>query len=701
MKISICSIITLCLIFMEAFPQGISDSLFEINQVNVLASHHFRKENAGMKETRIDSMVLMEKINLGLSDLLSENTTVYIKDYGRGALSSASFRGTAPTHTQVSWNGININSPMLGMVDFSLIPMFIIDDISLQHGNSSIAHNSGGLGGHININNTVDWTNRFSARYYQGIGSFSTFDEFGQVNAGTKKFQSKTRAYHSYSKNDYKYINKNIFNPEQTTSGIHNNYPVQRNKNSDYLKYGAMQEFYYTPSVNWMLSAKAWYQNASRSIPTVMSDESNNTSSYAEELLNNINTNPYNEVSKNNRQDNNTLKAVIESKYYEHNMKTKFHSGIDHQQLDYKMVTQVSGFGKDTAVNSGSKIIGWYNNYSLDYDFNDNISANIKADYNHFDISTMDSVKQTGYDVTRNELSILGGTYVNLFKKINLSFMLRKDWIPNINTPVIYSLGTSYKPFKSHGLVYDASFARNFHNPTLNDMYWQPGGNPDLLPEKGHTIENGLTYRWNKQKTKFESQVSGYYSNINNWILWLPGFKGYWEPVNIKMVTSYGMECMLKMSKQINKINIHVQGNYAYTRSVNKEKLFGEGDESEGKQLPFIPVHSGNVFIKVTTNGYFINYQHNSYGVRNLLSSNRKGFDDDSDFFGLKSGSNPMYQLYPYHMNHLSFGKSYTNENFRLGVELKIHNLLNEQYRNILNRFMPQRNYTLVLKFNF
>ncbi len=694
-----CSILFFLLLFTETFAQGIRDSLFEINKVRVVAKHSFEKEEAGLKETKVDSMVMMEKINLDLSDLLAENTPVYIKDYGRGALSSASFRGTAPTHTQVSWNGININSPMLGMVDFSLIPMYIADDISLQHGASSIKSQGGGLGGHISINNTVDWTNRFSGRYYQGIGSFSTFDEFGQINAGTNNFQSKTRAYHSYSKNNYEFINKNVFVTEET--GLANNYPIQKNKNADYQKYGIMQEFYFNPSLNWVFSSKFWYQDASRSIPTVMSDESGNTSSYTEDLLGNLNKNLYNKVSKNNRQDNNTLKAVMESKYYGDNIKSKFHSGVDYQQLDYKMITGINELGNDTAVNSASNMFSWYNRYTMDYEINDKISTKFKADYNRFDISTMDSVKQTGYDFTRNKLSVLGGTYIQVLKKVNLSVMLRKDWVTNINTPVIYSIGSSYKPFEAHDLLYKASFARNFHNPTLNDLYWQPGGNPDLLPEQGHTIENGLQYMISKNKTSFESQVTGYYSNINNWILWLPNFKGFWEPVNIKTVKSYGLECMVKAARKFNRTKILVQGNYAYTKSLNFDNIFGKNDNSKGQQLPFIPVHSGNVFIKIKNNGYFINYQHNSYGVRHLLSSNRKGFEDDSDFFGLKSGDSPMYRLYPYHMNHLSFGKSYHTKNINLGVEFKIHNLLNEQYRNILNRFMPQRHYTLMLKFNF
>ncbi len=53
-------------------------------------------------------------------------------------MATASFRGTAPSHTQVSWNGISISSPMLGMVDFSLIPVYIIDDLTLKHGAASL-----------------------------------------------------------------------------------------------------------------------------------------------------------------------------------------------------------------------------------------------------------------------------------------------------------------------------------------------------------------------------------------------------------------------------------------------------------------------------------------------------------------------------------------------------------------------------------
>ncbi len=667
-------------ICMASFSQENTDSVVKIEEVSISASRIFRKETAGQKETSVDSMVLTEKINLSLSDVLAENTTVFIKNYGRGSLATASFRGTSPTHTQVSWNGINVNSPMLGMVDFSLLPVYIIDDISLQHGPASIGRQSGGLGGHISIENKVNWNNTFSGRYYQGIGSYSTYDEFGQVNLGNKKVQSKTRVYHNYSKNDYPFINKHVFEKDPQTG--ENIYSRQKNKNGGYQKYGGLQEFYFRPVYTTVLSARVWYQDAYRHIPTVLSYEGSDS------------------TSKQNRQDDNTLKAVLDGKYYGKKIKTRFSSGIDWQQLDYVMTVSNSGSGKNKPVNSASNMLSWYNDYCLVYRFADYFSSTVSLDYDHYDISTLDSANQSGYDVSRNEYSVYGAGFVELFQKINLSLGLRKDWIPNIKTPFIYQIGIDYKPFTRKDLVVKLNFARNFHNPSLNDLYWQPGGNPDLLPEKGYTFEAGLHYILDR-KIFLETQITPYYSDVNNWILWLPDVKGYWEPLNLKKVKSYGLEINLKMTYLYQKIKLGVQGNYAYTKSINFGEPLIEGDESEGRQLPFIPVHSANALASVSFKGFYLNYQYANYGIRHLLSSNRKGLVDDSEYFGVDPIENPYFRLYAQHLNHLSAGKNINLRKIKTGIEFKIHNLFNEAYRNALNRMMPQRHYTIMLKVEF
>ncbi len=83
----------------------------------------------GIQETRFDSTALRDNIALSMADILAFNSSVFVKNYGRATLSTVAFRGTSPSHTQVTWNGMRINSPMLGMTDFSTIPAYFIDGL--------------------------------------------------------------------------------------------------------------------------------------------------------------------------------------------------------------------------------------------------------------------------------------------------------------------------------------------------------------------------------------------------------------------------------------------------------------------------------------------------------------------------------------------------------------------------------------------
>ena len=86
-----------------------------------------------------------------LSDKLIDETSFYLKTYGNNQLSTITIRGTTASQTAVLWNGININSPTLGQTDFSLIPLFLFDDVSVQYGTGSALYGSDAIGGSIMI----------------------------------------------------------------------------------------------------------------------------------------------------------------------------------------------------------------------------------------------------------------------------------------------------------------------------------------------------------------------------------------------------------------------------------------------------------------------------------------------------------------------------------------------------------------------
>jgi outer membrane cobalamin receptor len=642
---------------------GIKDSVFRIDEVAVVARRIFVKEEAGMKQSRVDTMVLRDKANLSLSQLLSENTPVFIKEHGRGALATASFRGTAASHTQVNWNGININDPMAGMVDFSLIPVYVVDDLNLKYGAASLADRSGGLGGSINIGNTVDWQNRFGLKYMQGIGSYHTFDEFLSVGFGGPRFQSKTRLYHNHSRNDFTFINRGIANVNPETGHI--THPLDTNDNAVYARYGILQEFYFRPDMSNRLSLKWWGQAADRCIPRATSYEGPDNANL-------------------NRQQDADHRVVADWKHYSSSGKLMLRSGYSGKRLDYTLRNQVPGMGPVPAIHSVSRQHSFLNTLSYSHAFSDKFSAEGRVDADYHDVVSRDTVSGAGYDRSRSELSAFLSLRRSFAGRVNVNLMLRQDWIDRERAPLVPYLGFDFRVFPGADLILKGNMARNYKVPSLNSLYWQPGGNPDLQPEKGLSCELGIEYQalLSGGRHLLKTELSGYRSDISNWIIWIPSFKGYWEPENIRRVLAQGLELTALLHGSVGPVAYKTAATYAYTLSTNYGDPLIWSDASYGKQLPYIPVHSGNVMVNLSWRGFFMTWQHNSYSERYTTSSNDLTRRD---------------WLYPYFMNDLILGKDFRFGNVSMTAECKVYNLFDETYHSVLYRPMPGRNYMLML----
>ncbi len=647
----------------KSFSQFWKDTI-RIEATTITSERLFKKENAGMKSVRIDSVVLQQKTNLSLSELLSENTQIFIKNHGRGALATASFRGTAASHTQVNWNGININSPMAGMVDFSQIPVYVIDDMNLKHGTSSIADQSGGLGGSINISNRPEWNKKFYAKALLGLGSYGTHDEFVQVGGGNQKLHLKLRMYHSFSENDYTFINRGIGNINPETGELTN--PLDTNKNADYRRCGLLQEVYYRPNTKNLISAKYWGQWSDRTIPQATSYEGSDNSNL-------------------NKQLDNDNKMVVNWLHFYKKHKFSLRSGYSQKHIDYSLMNNVLGIGLIPAIYSESTQKSSLNTAAYSTNITKNLSLEAKIDFNYHYVISQDSVAKTGYEQTRQDVSAFAAVRYNFFDRINLNLMLRQEFSDYKISPFSPFLGFDFKILKDSEFLFKGNVAHNFHQPTLNDLYWQPGGNPNLLPENGISGELGLEYQRNTKLGLVKAEITAYRSDVSNWIIWVPSYKGYWEPQNIKRVLSQGVECNLSLKGKIKDFEYNIAANYAYTSSVNLGNKAVWGDESYGKQLVYVPLHSGNLLVNLCYKGFFVTYQFNSYSERFTTSSNDITQRD---------------WLYPYFMNDLTVGKSFSVKKAIFTAEFKIYNLFNETYHSILYRPMPKQNYMLLLMVN-
>ncbi len=228
----------------------------------------------GVQRTVLDSLALKENVALSIADVLAYNSSLFVKNYGRATQSTVAFRGTSPAHTTVTWNGMNINTPMLGMTDFSLIPAYFIDEASLLHGTSSVNLSGGGLGGAVQLATRPKDEDGWGLQYVQGIGSFSTFDEFLRVNYGKGGWHTSTRVVYSSSPNDYKYRNRdkkeNIYDDDHNIVGQY--HPWERNRSGAYKDLHLLQEVYYTTGKGDDAGLKLWYLDSNRELPMLTTD---------------------------------------------------------------------------------------------------------------------------------------------------------------------------------------------------------------------------------------------------------------------------------------------------------------------------------------------------------------------------------------------------------------------------------------------
>ena len=98
-------------------------------------------------------------------------------------------------------------------------------------------------------------------------------------------------------------------------------------------------------------------------------------------------------------------------------------------------------------------------------------------------------------------------------------------------------------------LLLKAKISRNYRLPTLNDRFWEPGGNENLLAEQGWSEELGLHTYGGENKHTWSYSITGFNRLIDNWILWsIAEGTSFWAANNITRVWSRGVEQRIRYS---------------------------------------------------------------------------------------------------------------------------------------------------------
>ena len=128
--------------------------------------------------------------------------------------------------------------------------------------------------------------------------------------------------------------------------------------------------------------------------------------------------------------------------------------------------------------------------------------------------------------------------------------------------------------------------------PTLNERYWIPQGNPQILHEIGVHIESGIVYNWQPfEGFTSEVNVHGYRNQVKNWIIWNPDRN--FRAENIQKVLVTGLELELNMLYKSTERSFGICYSYSYTKSRYLHINSPFNQDIIGKQLIYVPLHQG------------------------------------------------------------------------------------------------------------
>ncbi|MFV8347498.1 TonB-dependent receptor plug domain-containing protein [Flavobacterium sp. ZB4P13] len=538
-------LIVFCFVLVCQFISAQNDSITNLKEV-IVSDANLLKNNKSQSILVLNDSVI-NKNQSSLTNLLNYNSVIYFKEYGRGMLSTVSFRGTTASQTAVIWNGININSQLNGSTDFNTISAGNFNSISVKAGGGSVSYGSGAIGGTVHLNNDLVFKNQFTNDLRVDYGSFNTFGANYKIAVSNAKWSTQIGFFQNSSDNDYLYLDQYTWKGEQ-----------RKNLNGEYSGMNLFANLGYKINANNILKFYSQTSNTDRHLSLVSESDSKTKyiNSFSRNLL---------EYSGTHKQwDTNFKTAYVFENY-------QYFDNIEKNNFSY---------GRSESL---------ITKLDLGYQLIKSIKINGIVDYNQtkgYGTSFGSNVRQIG--------SVALQARQQFNEKWQNELGIRKEISTDYKSPFLFSLGSSYIFSKFYNLKINLS--RNFRIPTFNDLYWESGGNPDLKPESSYQAEVGNVFSYKK----ISLTQTLYFNKINDLIRWVPGTGNDWTPQNTDRVNTYGTETLLGWTNNFGKHYWNVNGTYAYTISKNVDT---------DKQLFFVPYHKLTGSVAYSYRKLSANYQ--------------------------------------------------------------------------------------------
>lgn len=627
------SILLFCSFIVYEVPKGIAQTTDTLRNV-IISDHTTNYKNSktqefspGLKVRAIDSNTLAQYKMQSMADLLSRELPVYVKSYGVNGLSTISFRGASAAQSAVYWNGVPIQNAALGVADISTLPVFFMDQVQIVYGSSAALWGSGNVGGALMLESDPVAFSPHSLAISVALGMGS----FGQYTGGVEASVANKHWYMSV-----KVLGQNVQNDFPYTDANGN---TQHMPNSQMGNDGAELRLGYKTDNAGVFSFTAWYQQYDREIPPALFE-------------------PGSDKVDNDR----SLRLLLD---WDH------HHGANAMYVKFSMMKDDNSYNdSELDIHASATVYQYYGEAGWRKNFKKFGQLLIFVPFQTAWMQTDSGLKY------QNKVAVASAYEVKSYhQKLNAAVNARYE-ICNGNGVLLPGTDLSFK--LTNYLLFRGNAQYTYRLPTLNELYYVPGGNQNLLPEAGWNKDAGYSFHVTAGRFMLISDGALYDRWIHNWIIWLGG--AIWTPHNIAEVHSHGVETENRIEYTVGQWKGFIDLATQYGRSVTEASNI-PNDGSIGKQVPYTPRYSGNVkggisYRKLTI-GYFETYT----GYRFTTNDN--------------SGN----ALAPY-----TTGNIYLMYHFIFGVHdvqcnAQCNNIFNTPYQVVAQRPMPGINWQAGLRF--
>ncbi len=614
-----------------------------LEEVKVKARHKVSNDDRvnefspGQKVVSIDSATLLQYQLQNMANLLSQQEPVFVKSYGMNGLATLNFRGASAAQSQVIWNGIPLQNAALGIADISSLPVMLMSKVNIVYGGSAALLGSGNVGGALMLED--------DAPVFQSDGNRNTHlsvsfggGSFTQLMGGLKVSTSSSRWY--FSLNGFGQFGADNFR-HQTEQGTYTRMP----HDTVYGTSGLLRAAYKIAEKN-TISLTAWYQQNDRDIPPALFE------TYSDKT----------ETDRSLRLLLDWNKQTTSSTWYAK-------SSFIRDEVTYSY--QAVQLHTDDIVYQYYQEAGWKEQFSRYGQLLLFIPVQIAW------LPLPDSNKTMQQD----KIALAGAyDYKQFNDRLDVAVNTRVEEITgqggSINRQNVFLPGADASFAILDWLTFRANAQRTYRAPTLNELYFNPGGNSSLKPEQGWNEDAGYTLKVKFGDFALYHDLSVFNRDIHDWILWLGG--AIWTPHNIAEVHSRGVETANNVTYSTGKWKFHVGVNTAYILATTVSSYI-YNDGSIGKQIPYSPRYNGQLNAGFTYRRFSFNYNHTYTGYRFTTT------DESTYLLPYQTGNVQLMYATPVHGHQWQF-------------TAQCNNIWNEQYQVVASRPMPGINWLAGLK---